>query len=105
MSDQKVVVRDSGIGICGALFVLFVGLKLTGNIDWSWWWVSSPLWLPVAVVLALSGLILAIAWPLAALLDRRDAKRVAARRAARAADTRTPSERFRDAERRTPPVN
>ena len=24
------------------LLVLFVGLKLTGNIDWSWWWVLSP---------------------------------------------------------------
>jgi hypothetical protein len=27
------------------LTTLFVGLKLTGNIDWSWWWVLSPLWL------------------------------------------------------------
>ena len=25
------------------LFVLFVGLKLTGYIDWSWWWVTSIL--------------------------------------------------------------
>jgi len=26
------------------LFVLFVGLKLTGHIAWSWWWITSPLW-------------------------------------------------------------
>ena len=26
------------------LFVLFLGLKLTGHIDWSWWWVFAPLW-------------------------------------------------------------
>jgi len=29
------------------LTTLFVGLKLTGNIDWSWWWVLSPLWVPL----------------------------------------------------------
>ena len=26
------------------LFTLFLGLKLTGEIVWSWWWVFSPLW-------------------------------------------------------------
>jgi len=26
------------------LGLLFIGLKLTGHIDWSWWWVTSPLW-------------------------------------------------------------
>jgi len=33
--------------------VLFVGLKLTDNIDWSWWWVLSPLlfWFGVFVSL------------------------------------------------------
>jgi hypothetical protein len=29
------------------LTTLFVGLKLTGNIDWSWWWVLSPVWVPL----------------------------------------------------------
>jgi len=33
------------------LFVVFLILKLTGNIDWSWWWVTSPLWLPLALLL------------------------------------------------------
>lgn len=47
---------SGGIGICGLLFVLFVGLKLTDNIDWSWWYVSAPLWAPVTVFL-LGGLI------------------------------------------------
>ena len=36
---------SSGIGITGVLFVVFLVLKLTGNIDWSWWWVTSPLWI------------------------------------------------------------
>lgn len=38
--------------ILALLTVLFVGLKLTNQIDWSWLWVVSPLWLPVAIVLS-----------------------------------------------------
>ena len=41
---------SSGIGLTGVLFVVFLVLKLTGNIDWSWWWVTSPLWIPLALV-------------------------------------------------------
>lgn len=40
---------SGGIGIFSVLFIVFLVLKLTGNIDWSWWWVTAPLWLPVAV--------------------------------------------------------
>lgn len=43
--------KESGIGLDIILFVVFLILKLTGNIDWSWWWVTSPLWIPVAIVL------------------------------------------------------
>lgn len=32
------------------LLVLFIGLKLTGYIDWSWWWVLSPIWIPLSIV-------------------------------------------------------
>lgn len=41
--------NSGGIGFCGMLTILFIGLKLTGNIDWSWWWVFSPIWLPISV--------------------------------------------------------
>jgi uncharacterized BrkB/YihY/UPF0761 family membrane protein len=44
---------SSGIGFCGLLAVLFIGLKLTNNIDWSWWWVLSPLWIPAAIVVTI----------------------------------------------------
>lgn len=40
---------SGGLGILGTLFIVFLVLKLTGNIDWSWWWVTSPLWIPVAI--------------------------------------------------------
>jgi len=35
---------SGGIGLGGALFLVFLVLKLTGKIDWSWWWVTAPLW-------------------------------------------------------------
>lgn len=45
--------RSGGIGFTGLLTVLFIGLKLTHYIDWSWWWVLSPMWIPIALVLAI----------------------------------------------------
>lgn len=42
--------NSGGLGILPLLLVLFIGLKLTDNIDWSWWWVLSPLWVPLTCV-------------------------------------------------------
>ena len=53
MSDRKEAESAAGgLGFGGALTLLFVGLKLTGYIGWSWWWVLSPLWLGAAGVVA-----------------------------------------------------
>lgn len=41
----------SGIGFCGLLTIVFIVLKLMHYIDWSWWWVLSPLLIPIAIVL------------------------------------------------------
>jgi hypothetical protein len=38
------------MGLAGVLFCIFLTLKLTGDIDWSWWWVSSPLWIKIVVI-------------------------------------------------------
>lgn len=46
----------NGIGIGTILFVVFLVLKLTHVIDWSWWWVSAPLWIP-AGILAVVGVV------------------------------------------------
>lgn len=35
-------------GLPTTLFVTFLILKLTGTVDWSWWGVTAPLWVPVA---------------------------------------------------------
>lgn len=44
---------SAGIGFTGWLGLLFIGLKLTGYIDWSWWWVLAPIWGPIAFLLAI----------------------------------------------------
>ena len=36
--------------ICGTLFLIFLVLKLCNVIDWSWWWITAPLWGPLVVV-------------------------------------------------------
>ena len=61
-----------GVGLGGLLFVLFLGLKLTHYIDWSWWWVTAPLWAPTVTVLgvaAICGLLWALFMACAALQD------------------------------------
>jgi len=35
---------QAGIGFPGLLFLVFLVLKLTGVINWSWIWVFAPLW-------------------------------------------------------------
>lgn len=44
----------------GILLVVFIILKLTNNIDWSWWWVLSPLWIPFAFIACLSLIVIII---------------------------------------------
>jgi hypothetical protein len=44
------------MSLVGLLGILFVGLKLTGYIDWSWVYVTMPFWLGLAVFLVLSVL-------------------------------------------------
>ncbi len=53
---------SGGIGFAGLLFLLFLGLKLAKVIDWSWWWVTCPLWGGLAVVLAILFIIAIIAF-------------------------------------------
>lgn len=50
---------SAGIGFLGLLGILFIGLKLTAVIDWSWWLVLLPLYggLAIAVSVMLIALI------------------------------------------------
>jgi hypothetical protein len=54
------------VGLLGGMFLIFLTLKLTGVIAWSWWWVTAPLWglfallvvVPLAVFLTVCSLVL-----------------------------------------------
>lgn len=48
-SNEKTTTVVSGIGFLDALFLVFLVLKLTKVIDWSWWWITAPLWGQVAL--------------------------------------------------------
>ena len=43
--------KSGGISLLGLLGVVFVTLKLTGYINWSWWWVLLPFWGGIGLVL------------------------------------------------------
>lgn len=60
--SSKAQVSGGGIGLGTVLFLIFLVLKLTGVIGWSWWWVTAPLWCPIAVfvVLAIAALLIAL---------------------------------------------
>lgn len=52
---------SGGIGFFGLLFLIFLTLKLCDVIDWSWWWVTAPLWGPLAVFTVVVAIICVIA--------------------------------------------
>jgi len=51
MGKRNEVSYSGGIGFTGLLTIVFTTLKLTGHIDWSWWWVLLPSWGPAAIIL------------------------------------------------------
>lgn len=54
---KKTINFTGGIGFSGALTLLFIWARLAGHVDWPWWLLVSPLWAPVAAVLAVEILI------------------------------------------------
>ena len=61
MSNQSN--SSNGLGFGTVLFLVFLVLKLTNYIDWSWWWVTSPLWIPIVIVLgvlAIMGIVVLV---------------------------------------------
>ncbi len=58
---------SGGIGFLGLLAIVFIALKLTGTIAWSWWWVLAPLWVPVAIMITVAAVGLAVFAILAAI--------------------------------------
>jgi hypothetical protein len=61
MADRNVSVQV-GPNFLGLLTILFIALKLTGYIAWSWWWVLSPLWLGFVVVIGVMAIVFLFAF-------------------------------------------
>ena len=51
-NGTRYIIQGPSIGFCGLLTIVFVTLKLTHVIDWSWWFVLLPLYGPTALVFA-----------------------------------------------------
>lgn len=62
MSETK----TTGIGVGGLLGVAFVVLKLTGVINWSWWWITCPFWIGFAILFFI-GLVAGVVYVIASL--------------------------------------
>lgn len=52
MADGK---TTASFPVAGVLGLIFITLKLCHVIDWSWWWVLAPFWIPIALVAVICG--------------------------------------------------
>jgi len=66
--DNKIIdfKMEKGLNFADWLFLtflLFLGLRLTNSITWSYWWVTAPLWIPTAIgLVALTIFLVTLAW-------------------------------------------
>lgn len=70
--SETTVNTSGGIGFLGMLTILFIGLKLTGYINWSWVWILAPIWIPIVIVigiLVIIGLVLLVLWIINNVID------------------------------------
>lgn len=58
MSNGNTTTVQVGPGLAGSLTILFVILKVTGYINWSWVWVFAPLWIAGGIFVAVMVAIL-----------------------------------------------
>lgn len=59
-SSRSVHIRNHnvGIGLCSAAFLVLLACRLTGHIDWAWYWIISPFWIFPGLIAAMLVLIL-----------------------------------------------
>ena len=66
MQNNKEV-KTVGLGFADALTLLFIALKLTGHITWSWIWVLSPIWITISFL----GLLFLVIVVISMIAERR----------------------------------
>jgi hypothetical protein len=62
MDNRNSGAAGGGIGLSGLTFLVFLVLKLCNVIDWSWWWVTAPLWIPIALFVGICGVVIVVAF-------------------------------------------
>lgn len=65
-----------GMGFFGWLALVFIVLKLTGYINWSWWYVLAPIWAPAVAILSLLAIVLGVL-AVYAYFDKKQSKETA----------------------------
>ena len=55
--NDKTTIQFGGTSFTGLLFLVFLTLKLTNVINWSWWWITAPLWIPSAIIIGIALLV------------------------------------------------
>jgi len=60
MSQSGTTEAKVNIGFPGLLALVFITLKLIGKISWSWWWVLSPIWIPLALFVLILGAVIGL---------------------------------------------
>lgn len=71
MSKDNKQIQAGGINFFGLLAIVFITLKLTGYISWSWWWVLAPLWMPLPVLLVIFAIVFLFAFSWAYVTDKK----------------------------------
>lgn len=69
-NESKPQTTKGGVSFLNLLLLLFIGLKLGKVIDWSWWWVLAPVWIPLAII-RLVFMFAGFCFVVAAYLDKR----------------------------------
>ena len=68
--NDKTTIQFGGTSFTRLLFLVFLTLKLTNVINWSWWWITAPLWIPSAIIIGIGLLVVAIL-ALASIIEKK----------------------------------
>ena len=72
--NDKTTIQFGGTSFTGLLFLVFLTLKLTNVINWSWWLVTAPLWIiPSAIIIGI-GLLVVVAFIIEMILKKKKKK-------------------------------
>ena len=78
MSSSNSKSSSGGLGVSSILLIIFIVLKATKLIDWSWWWVFSPVWIPL-LLLVVFGILYLIVSAIASAIGKREINKMKSR--------------------------